>query len=198
MSFADTRISGRVPETRSQSAFTLIELLMVMVVIGILSALLFGIATGVNESQNKARAKAEMAVIAQALEQFKVKYGDYPWIHVSNVDIDATEDQPGNKFVNDASHQLLKALSGWQTVDGKQVGETALNDVTFKKAAALLDVGKMALSEDWQLGHHRNRAHKRSLFGRPLGECIRLSLQGSGQYGGLGELRLYSILDWCG
>ena len=53
------------------SGFTLIELLVVISVVLILSGITFGISRGVQNSQARAQAKAELAVIAQGLEQFK-------------------------------------------------------------------------------------------------------------------------------
>lgn len=60
-------------------AFTLIELLMVMAVIGLLAGITFGISKGVRDSQARAKAKGELAILSQALEEFKGKNGDYPW-----------------------------------------------------------------------------------------------------------------------
>ena len=71
------------PTKKSQLArrrgFTLIELLMVIAVILILASITFGISRGVQNAQARAKAKAELATISQALEQFKSRYGDYPW-----------------------------------------------------------------------------------------------------------------------
>jgi prepilin-type N-terminal cleavage/methylation domain-containing protein len=61
-----------------QRAFTLIELLTVISIIGILSAITFGVVQGVRERAAVSQAKAELAVLAQALEAYKLQYGDYP------------------------------------------------------------------------------------------------------------------------
>jgi prepilin-type N-terminal cleavage/methylation domain-containing protein len=63
----------------SSGGFTLVELLMVFAVIAILAAITFGITRGVQNAQNRAKAKVELAAISQALEQYKARYGDYPW-----------------------------------------------------------------------------------------------------------------------
>lgn len=63
-----------------RQAFTLIELLMVIAVILILAGITFGITRGVQNAQARTRAKAELASIAQSLEQFKSTNGDYPWV----------------------------------------------------------------------------------------------------------------------
>jgi len=58
--------------------FTLVELLVVIVVLAILAALLLpAINSAVRRARNAA-VSAEINQLAQALEQFKSKYGDYP------------------------------------------------------------------------------------------------------------------------
>ena len=64
---------------KRQQGFTLIELLMVIAVILILAGITFSISRGVQNAQARAKAKAELATISQAIEQFKSRYGDYPW-----------------------------------------------------------------------------------------------------------------------
>lgn len=59
-------------------AFTLIELLTVIAIIAILAAITFGVVRGVNERAAIGQAKAELASLAQALESYKLQYGDYP------------------------------------------------------------------------------------------------------------------------
>jgi len=92
------------PTKKSQLArrrgFTLIELLMVITVMLILVGITFGISRGVQNAQAKAKAKAELATISQALEQFKLRYGDYPW------------HQSGNGDATDNNKMMLYALTG--------------------------------------------------------------------------------------
>lgn len=71
--------SSQLARIRRKEAFTLIELLLVIAVILLLAGITFGISKGVQNAQARAKAKAEMATIAQALEQYKTRYGDYPW-----------------------------------------------------------------------------------------------------------------------
>jgi prepilin-type N-terminal cleavage/methylation domain-containing protein len=61
-----------------RSALTLIELLAVIAITGVLAAITFGIARGVQQRSGIGRARVEMAAIAQALEVYRTKYGDYP------------------------------------------------------------------------------------------------------------------------
>lgn len=60
------------------SAFTLLELLSVMAVIGILAALLFPAVRSARVAANKARTKVQFSQWAAALEGFRGEYGHYP------------------------------------------------------------------------------------------------------------------------
>lgn len=60
------------------AAFTLIELLTVVAIIGILAAITFGVAKGVNERAAINQARAELSALGTALEGYKRAYGDYP------------------------------------------------------------------------------------------------------------------------
>lgn len=66
------------PSSRRRSAFTLVELLTVIAVIAILTTMTIGVIRGVKERANIARARAELATLGTALEEFKRLYGDYP------------------------------------------------------------------------------------------------------------------------
>jgi prepilin-type N-terminal cleavage/methylation domain-containing protein len=62
----------------SRRAFTLIELLTVMAIIGILAGITFGVVRGVQERAAISQCRTELASLAQALEAYKKQYGDYP------------------------------------------------------------------------------------------------------------------------
>ncbi len=70
----------RLLRQESKRAFTLIELLAVIAIIALLSAITLGVIKGVNERAAIGQAKAELSVLAQSLEQYKRQYGDYPQI----------------------------------------------------------------------------------------------------------------------
>jgi prepilin-type N-terminal cleavage/methylation domain-containing protein len=57
---------------------TLIELLAVIAIIGVLAAITFGVARGVQERGGIGKTRVEIGAIAQALEAYRAKYGDYP------------------------------------------------------------------------------------------------------------------------
>ena len=60
------------------SAFTLIELLIVIAIIAILAALVFPITGAVKRAQIKSLAQAELSQIETGIESYKTKYGVYP------------------------------------------------------------------------------------------------------------------------
>ena len=61
-----------------KEGFTLIELLVVITVIAILAAITLNIAGGVNQKATMDKARAEIAAISNALEQFKSVRDHYP------------------------------------------------------------------------------------------------------------------------
>ena len=71
--------------THRQSAFTLLELLTVIAVIGILTALLFPGIRSARSSANKAKTRVQFSQWATALEGFRSEYGYYPALHSSNL-----------------------------------------------------------------------------------------------------------------
>lgn len=64
--------------SRSRRAFTLIELLTVIAIIGVLAAILIPTVSSVRTSANRAKSKAQFAQWAAAIEAFRHEYGYYP------------------------------------------------------------------------------------------------------------------------
>ena len=63
---------------RSQSAFTLIEMIVVMLIIATLVALFMGAATNVFDRARRTQAKNDVIQIATAVNAFYTEYGRYP------------------------------------------------------------------------------------------------------------------------
>ncbi len=61
-----------------RTAFTLVELLVVIVILGILIALLVPVIAGAVRTANNAAVTSEITTMANSLAAFKEKYGDYP------------------------------------------------------------------------------------------------------------------------
>jgi len=83
------------PVTRHASAFTLIELLTVIAIIGALAALLFPVVGRIKQQQYLRNATAEMEQLETAIERYKAAYGFYP------------PDNPCNPLVNQLYFELL-------------------------------------------------------------------------------------------
>ena len=83
---------------RRSSAFTLIELLTVISIIGVLAALLFPVLKGVKRQQFIRNAQAEMAQLETAIERYKATYGFYPPDNQLN---------PANPLMNQLYFELL-------------------------------------------------------------------------------------------
>lgn len=134
-----------------KQGFTLIELLMVIAVILILIGITYGITRGVLSAQGRAQARSELAAIAQALENYKSKNGDYPWATTTNVTVSTPGKAPA--AVKNASAEMFKTLVGWQAVDGTEVGGTpSYGNVAFRKSKPVIDVTAMNLSTAWPTG----------------------------------------------
>jgi prepilin-type N-terminal cleavage/methylation domain-containing protein len=89
-------------------AFTLIELLTVIAIIAILAGITFGVVKGVNERAAIGQAKSELAVLSQALESYKLQYGDYPQLGTNN----ATPATSSALAATHTQYYLFNALTG--------------------------------------------------------------------------------------
>jgi prepilin-type N-terminal cleavage/methylation domain-containing protein len=86
--------SPRIPE---RSAFTLIELLIVIAIIGILMSLLFPAVNTAIDAARKAQAKHDVVQIATAVIAYEAEYGRLPYT---------------NSAAQDVGDHWLKALGG--------------------------------------------------------------------------------------
>ena len=59
-------------------AFTLLELLAVLAIIGALAGLMLGVGSHVFARAKRTRAEGELATLASALETYRRRHGDYP------------------------------------------------------------------------------------------------------------------------
>jgi prepilin-type N-terminal cleavage/methylation domain-containing protein len=128
-----TRARPPVREARLQlqaptRAFTLIELLTVISIIAILSAISLNVVKGVKERSSIGLAKAELAALSQALEMYKLQYGDYPQTgNATNASLSSTA-----ASTTDAQGILFNALTGKRgptaaevKIDGKSFIDTS-------------------------------------------------------------------------
>lgn len=103
---------------RRFTAFTLLELLAAMALIAILSAIAIG---GIRSAKQRAaitRARAELAALATALEEFKRFYGDYPQLGgltqapATPTGITATLPNGAGPGIETAQSKLFNCLTG--------------------------------------------------------------------------------------
>ncbi|HQF38031.1 MAG TPA: prepilin-type N-terminal cleavage/methylation domain-containing protein [Opitutaceae bacterium] len=98
--------AARIGPGRAGAAFTLVELLAVVAIAGLLAALVFGAAHGAGERSRRARAAAELGVLAQALEAYRAQFGDYPRTGA------VANDPAGPAAADDGPGILFNALAG--------------------------------------------------------------------------------------
>lgn len=67
-----------LPRVRSCAAFTLMELMVVILVIAILVGLTIGTLGYVNRKGAESRAQAEVAALSAAIDSYKIEVGSYP------------------------------------------------------------------------------------------------------------------------
>jgi prepilin-type N-terminal cleavage/methylation domain-containing protein len=98
-----------------KSAFTLIELLMVIAIIGVLAGILIPTVSAVKRQANVAASKSQLSQYVNAIQLFKGEYGFYPFAdaHVNS-----------GKNINSLSDDFIETLSGRdkRTGESKEAG----------------------------------------------------------------------------
>jgi len=73
------------PHTSTKSAFTLVEMLIVIVIIGILAAALIPRLTGIQARARDTVRDADLRAVATAIETYKIDNGNYPQPILANI-----------------------------------------------------------------------------------------------------------------
>lgn len=93
-------------------AFTLLELMTVLLVISVLTAMVVGVAGMVSTKASKARAKVEIAMLSQAADAYKNDNGNYPRTDETDK-LDPRKDfSPTSKKYEEASLAFYRELTG--------------------------------------------------------------------------------------
>jgi prepilin-type N-terminal cleavage/methylation domain-containing protein len=112
---------------RAQSAFTIVELLIVIAIILVLAGLILGTSGYVQTKGKRSRAEAEIAALSAALENYKADNGIYPTDTVGGAtnNLDArTMLNPTAAQYSAASLFLYKELSGDLTGNRAPTGKS--------------------------------------------------------------------------
>lgn len=92
---------GRLSPAARRAAFSLVEMLVVIAVIGILAALVVGGASHFRETSVRARVQTELNQVATAIETYHKKYGFYP---------QGNGDTPSNPVRNPLYYELTGTM----------------------------------------------------------------------------------------
>ncbi len=128
-----------------RSGFTLVELLTVIAVIALLSAMTIGAVRGARQRTFIAKARSELAVLVTALEQFKRQYGDYPQLGefgqapATPTGITATAPTGTGPGLQTAQAKLFNCLTG-------VFGARAFGNPDRLNGPNYLDVGKHTIN----------------------------------------------------
>ena len=117
-----------IPMRRQKSGFTLIEVMIVLLVVGILIGVTFVGASYLFIAQQEKKALADIGAIKLALEEFKIEFGDYPRtdVNLSNPDDEVL-----------CGRRLFQALSGYVDKKGILYEDPSLRPKSFLKSDAL-------------------------------------------------------------
>ena len=110
MTTCDPTISAHARAHRERAgrrAFTLVELLTVIAVLGILAAILVPVVGRAQEAARRARAKTQFAQWAMAIEAFRAEYGYYP-----NFSVTTTAPLPTDCRINEVPGLFAQTLAG--------------------------------------------------------------------------------------
>lgn len=107
-----------------RSGFTLVELLVVILVIGILATITFGLFKAANTGRNKSKSKGEIQAISMAAQSYRKAYGDFPGCATGTDD----------RFRRDLLDQLLGRRLIRFTTPGNPPALLAFDDATLPGA----------------------------------------------------------------
>ena len=141
---------------RTRSAFTLVELLVVLGIMGALMGMALGVQRYAMTKSARSRAEAEIAGLSAAAEGFKAEQATYP--RSGDTDTMVSIDNGQHNSFLAANKALYVLLSGDGNLNGKpDVSEGILNAMpayfAFKSALLRMDGGAVSYIRDpWDSG----------------------------------------------
>jgi len=149
-----------------ERAFTLVEILVVVVIVGILLALSLGLHSRVKGKQIESRLLSEMAVIELALEGYKAKHGQYPasdpW---SSVSYPSVKWVPGLTYPQNTLYSDLCKNEGkpfLADVSGGQIHKNSSGSETGSLTASVSAVNEQGGSLLWYYNSYDPKYNKNS------------------------------------
>ena len=111
-----------------QAGFTLVELLTVISIIVILSAISMKLVDTVQAQSREGRAKSDLDALGLALEQFVITNGTYPKFFDDNPDLSDYDDKRGFPDEKKSSETLFLALAGFLNENGELIDSRDKSD----------------------------------------------------------------------
>ena len=128
---------------KKRKAFTLIELIMVIAIIGILAALIIISLRGANDKAKDASRKSEVASISKALEMYKVDNNSYPTSAIQPVS-NALRSILSPNYLTTIPTDRYGAGYYYSSVDGSDYsvsfGELSSSSVYSKKSSGVTEI----------------------------------------------------------
>jgi len=135
--------------TRHPTAFTLVELLVVISIIGVLAAFTVPVLSAVKRHQYISQTQAEMGQLQAAIDSYHAAYGFYPPDNPNGV-VNLTGQLQGNQLYYELEGTSLDTVNGvFKTLDGSV--QILTNDVpTAFGLGGFMNCNKAGSSEDSQ------------------------------------------------
>ena len=147
MSYKTKNHSNLSPTTKPQSAFTIVELLVIIVIIGILAAITVVSYTGISNQATVASLQLDLASAAKQLKLFQVDNGVFPTTISTDCDASPTtttnlclKPTPGNIFTH-ASYPYTRPTTqsfSLAAVNGSNIYRITENSSPFALTAPIL------------------------------------------------------------
>lgn len=107
--------------TKNQTGFTIVELLIVIVIIGILAAITIVAYNGIQARSNNARRMSDIQSVAKVIEMYKAQNGSYPISGPATSDVRTdTKCSVGNKVSDWVPGVVPDFVAALPQSDGKQ------------------------------------------------------------------------------
>jgi type II secretory pathway pseudopilin PulG len=151
---------------RRYTAFTLIELIVVMTVIVILTGLVLSTVGYVQKKGARARAETEIAAISGACENYKADNGAYPTSAATTEQLDSTAS------VNPTTYQAAS-----QYLYGQLAGDLDFDGVPDSSRKSYMQFKPNTLGRD-----NNDKVYPRDSFGNSYGYSTRMAVRGNGGY----------------